>query len=128
MVTRKGDEAKPQKIRAGDAAIPATGVSVYQALYGRRMAWRFKDTPVSREAVERMLAAAVWAPNHRLTEPWRFFALEKHSPIRQKLAQMAYELVLQRNNDQARAEKARNAILEPPVIIYLYSVPGATKR
>ncbi len=34
-------------------------MSVYHAIYGRRMAWSFKETEVSRSAIERMLDAAV---------------------------------------------------------------------
>ena len=112
------------RIAAEQVIIPGTSVSVYQALYGRRMAWKFKDEPVPREAIERMLDAAVWAPNHRLTEPWRFFVLEKGSPARQGAADLAYESALQRNNNSARAERARQTVLEPPVLVYVYCVPG----
>jgi nitroreductase len=112
------------RITTEQAVIPHTQVSVYQALYDRRMAWKFKDEPVPKEAIERMLDAAVWAPNHRLTEPWRFFVLEKGSVARQKAADLAYEFALQRNNDPIRAERARQAVLEPPVLVYVYCVPG----
>jgi nitroreductase len=112
------------RITTEQAVIPRTQVSVYQALYYRRMAWKFKDEPVPREAIERMLDAAVWAPNHRLTEPWRFFVLEKGSAARQKAADLAYEFALQRNNDPIRAERARQAVLGPPIVIYVYCVPG----
>jgi nitroreductase len=112
------------RIAAEEATIPSTEVSVYQALYSRRMAWKFKGEPVPREAIERMLNVAVWAPNHRLTEPWRFFVLEKGSAARQRVADLAYEFALQRNNDPLRAERARQAVLEPPVLVYVYCVPG----
>jgi nitroreductase len=116
------------RITAEQAVIPSTQVSVYQALYGRRMAWKFQDEPVPREAIERMLDAAVWAPNHRLTEPWRFFVLEKGSMARQKAADLAYEFALQRNNDPLRAERARQTVLEPPVLVYVYCVPGPNEE
>ena len=35
--------------------IPHTHLSVYEAIYRRRMAWRFQDTPVDREAINRLL-------------------------------------------------------------------------
>ena len=41
----------------------------------RRTIKRFTDRPVSREEIEAVLAAAVLAPNHRLTQPWRFYVL-----------------------------------------------------
>jgi len=30
------------------------------------------DKPISREIIEQVLENANWAPNHKLTEPWRF--------------------------------------------------------
>jgi nitroreductase len=92
------------------------------------MAWKFKDEPVPREAIERMLNVAVWAPNHRLTEPWRFFVLEKGSAARQRAADLAYEFALQRNNDPIRAERARQAVLDPPVLVYVFCVPGQNEE
>ena len=124
MSSSADDAGQASRITTEQAVIPRTRVSVYQALYDRRMAWKFKDEPVPREAIERMLDAAVWAPNHRLTEPWRFFILEKGSAARQKAADLAYESALQRNNNSARAERARRTVLEPPVLVYVYCVPG----
>ena len=112
------------KLTAGDIAIPPTNVSVYDALYGRRMAWQFKDEPVSREALERMLDSAVWAPNHRLTEPWRFMVVEKGSQVRHRAADLAYEFSMGRNNNPSRAEATRQSVLDPPIVMYVYSVPG----
>lgn len=114
----------PARTSAEEVTIPEAEVSVYEALYRRRMAWQFKDRPVPREVLERMLATAVWAPNHRLTEPWRFFVLEKGSEARNKAADLAYEFSMERNNNLARAEAARRAVLDPPVVIYVYCVPG----
>lgn len=114
----------PARTSAEEVTIPEAEVSVYEALYRRRMAWQFKDRPVPREVLERMLATAVWAPNHRLTEPWRFFVLEKGSEARNKAADLAYEFSMERNNNPARAEAARRAVLDPPVVIYVYCVPG----
>ncbi|MYE38804.1 MAG: hypothetical protein F4X27_01055 [Chloroflexi bacterium] len=99
-------------------------MSVYQAIYGRRSAWKFSDAPVDRMAIERMLDAAVWAPNHRLTEPWRFFVLEQDSPERLKAAELAYEFQLERTSEERRAEAAKRKVLEPPVVMYVYTIPG----
>ena len=41
----------------------------------RRSIKRFTDRPVSRAEIETLLEAAVLVPNHRLTEPWRFYVL-----------------------------------------------------
>jgi len=41
----------------------------------RRSVKRFSDIPPLREEVEAILQLAVYAPNHRLTEPWGFIVL-----------------------------------------------------
>jgi nitroreductase len=50
-------------------------MDAYDAI-GRRASVRtFKPDGVPRGVIERLLAAAVRAPNHKLTEPWRFAVL-----------------------------------------------------
>ena len=112
------------KLSSANADIPLTDVSVYQALYQRRMSWQFQDRPVPRDTIDRILAAAVWAPNHRLTEPWRFFVVAKDSAVRQRLGGQVYEMSMERNNNPDRASAAKQALLDPPYIIYVYCVPG----
>jgi nitroreductase len=41
----------------------------------RRSIKKFTNRPVTRAEIETLLDAAVLAPNHRLTEPWRFYVL-----------------------------------------------------
>jgi len=48
---------------------------VFHAISTRRSIKRFTDRPVTREEIETLLSAAVAAPNHRLTQPWRFYVL-----------------------------------------------------
>jgi nitroreductase len=122
MTTR---DSKGPKLAVDDITVPRTDVSVYQALYQRRMVWRFQDEAVPKDALERMLGAAVWAPNHRLTEPWRFFVVDVASPLRQELGNQAYEVSMDRRGDTGRAEVTRKSILDAPVLIYVYCVPGA---
>ena len=50
-------------------------MDVFDAIRGRRSIKRFTDRPISRDEIEKILAAAALAPNHRLTEPWRFYVL-----------------------------------------------------
>lgn len=45
------------------------------AIRARRSIKAFTDRPVSREEIESLLELAVLAPNHRLTQPWRFYVL-----------------------------------------------------
>lgn len=41
----------------------------------RRSIKAFTDRPIGRDEIERVLEMAVFAPNHRMTEPWRFYVL-----------------------------------------------------
>ncbi len=45
------------------------------AIRSRRSIKRFTERPVSREEIETILTAATLGPNHRLTQPWRFYVL-----------------------------------------------------
>ena len=48
---------------------------VHSLLLGRRTIHDFKPERVADEIIDQALATAVWAPNHRMTEPWRFYRL-----------------------------------------------------
>ncbi len=50
-------------------------MDVLEAIATRRSIKEFTDRAVTREEIERLLEAAVQAPNHRMTEPWRFHVL-----------------------------------------------------
>jgi nitroreductase len=50
-------------------------MNVLDAIAQRRSIKKFTDREVTREQIERLLDAAALAPNHRLTQPWRFYVL-----------------------------------------------------
>ena len=50
-------------------------MQVSDAISTRRSIKRFTSRSVTREEIETLLVAAVAAPNHRLTQPWRFYVL-----------------------------------------------------
>ena len=50
-------------------------VDVETAIRTRRTHKAYDVEPVPRELVEELLELARWAPNHHLTEPWRFRVL-----------------------------------------------------
>jgi len=47
-----------------------------EAIRQRRTHKLFTGEPVTRAQIETLLDLAVLAPNHRLTQPWRFYVLE----------------------------------------------------
>jgi nitroreductase len=54
-------------------------VELEAAIRSRRTHKRFGAAPVPRELVGELLELARWAPNHHLTEPWRFRVLGPES-------------------------------------------------
>jgi nitroreductase len=50
-------------------------MDILEAIQSRRSIRQFTARPVGREEIEPLLDAAVLAPNHRLTQPWRFYVL-----------------------------------------------------
>ncbi len=79
-------------------------------LHGRRSIRQFTAREVSRQDVETMLDAAVTAPNHRLTQPWRFYVLGPQ-------ARHAYGMALgnrkaKKIEDVAAADAMRNKVAE----------------
>ena len=51
------------------------GVETLDAILTRRSVARVTDRVPDRQAIERLLEAAVRAPTHHLTQPWRFVVL-----------------------------------------------------
>jgi nitroreductase len=52
-----------------DSIIPDP--AIITAIQSRRTIKEFRSDPIPEETLWRILDAARWAPNHRLTEPWR---------------------------------------------------------
>lgn len=47
-------------------------MDVVEAIRERRTVGAFTEQPIERGLIEELIDAAVWAPNHKHTEPWRF--------------------------------------------------------
>ena len=47
-------------------------MNAFDAIVNRRTVHRYSDEPIPEGLVERALEAAVAAPNHKLSNPWRF--------------------------------------------------------
>lgn len=50
-------------------------MDVLEAIRTRRSIVQFTGRPIRRDEIERLLEAATQGPNHRLTQPWRFYVL-----------------------------------------------------
>ncbi len=91
------------------------------AINKRTSVRRFRPDPVPRDLVEQLLECAVRAPNHKLTEPWRFAVLSGRA--RDRFAEIRAKHRLKRYTDpstpeaQAGADKVRRESLEIPVYV-----------
>jgi nitroreductase len=50
-----------------------------EVIRGRRTIELFLQTPVPGKLLEEAIEAATWAPNHHVTEPWKFYSLGKET-------------------------------------------------
>src|SRR5216117_4494899 len=57
-------------------------MDVETAIHTRRTHKQYAREPVDRVTLEELLELARWAPNHHLTEPWRFRVLGPKSLAR----------------------------------------------
>lgn len=84
-------------------------MSVLQTIRDRRSIKRFTDRPVVREQMEQILDAATQAPNHRLTQPWRFYVLGPEARHAYGLALGERKARKQTDPDKARAVRDNTA-------------------
>ena len=50
-------------------------MELFQAIHSRRTVKDFKSDEVPDELLTRSLEAGLWAQNHRMTQPWRFYVV-----------------------------------------------------
>ena len=114
---------------ATEAAVePAQPMGVLDAIRTRRSVGRVRPEAPPRALVERVIEAATWAPNHRLTEPWRFFVLAGDARLalgeamgRARLARLADPTA----DRAAEFAKAAAKPLRAPVVVAVAVEPVA---
>lgn len=105
---------------------------VEDAIRSRASIKVFSDQPVEAAMIWRCLDAAVWAPNHHMTEPWQFIVIVGEG--RETLARLVKAAFF---NDatgldvtlaQAKALKERRTLLSAPAVVAVYSDAGKDDR
>jgi nitroreductase len=56
-------------------------MTVTETILSRRTIFQFKQEPVPKEVIEKMLSFGIWAPNHHITEPWRFTVIGEQTKL-----------------------------------------------
>ncbi len=111
---------------------PASVMTISQTIRSRRSAKRLLDTPVDRDVIERLLEAATWAPNHHLTEPWRFWVISGGARERFGEAMAAGDLNTHRDATPEQRETMRSSAIgkahRAPVIVAVAAVMAETNK
>jgi nitroreductase len=92
--------------------------SVITAIQSRRTIKAFRSDPIPHETLWRILDAARWAPNHRLTEPWRIAIIGTQS--REALADALASQAASSQDPSVVAkakEDARQKVMSSPVLL-----------
>lgn len=103
-------------------------MDVHEAIHQRRSVGKVKTDPISRDIIEQLLEAAVVAPNHYRTGPWRFFVMTGNG--RNKLGN-AYAAVAEAHMrsegleiDEEKLHSEKNKAFRSPVIIAVACSPS----
>ncbi len=105
-------------------------MEVREAIETRRSVGQVKPDPVPKEIVEEILESAIHAPNHRLTEPWRFhvFTGKGRGEFARARAELA-RILAEAEGEEAehiagRMSRERKKAFRAPVVIAVISKGG----
>ena len=92
-------------------------MDIFEAIHTRQSIPKVKPDPVPRELIERVLEAAVQAPNHHKVRPWRFVVLT--GSARERLGEVMAASLHRRdpNATDDALNKERAKMLRAPVVI-----------
>jgi nitroreductase len=102
--------------------------AVLEALQARRSMPKVGAERPPRELIEQIIAAAVWAPNHHKTEPWRFVVLtgDARAALGEVMSRSLETQLPETNSEEAQTmlAKERNKPLRAPVLIAVGALPA----
>jgi len=102
------------------------GETVLTAIRNRRSVGKMTNEVPDRALIERVLEAGTWAPNHHMTEPWRFFVLQ--GDARNRLGAVMGAVAASRESSEesrlAVAERAASKPLRAPWVIAVAVEPS----
>jgi nitroreductase len=91
-----------------------------EAILSRRSVAKVLPDPLPRSLVEKLLLAAVQAPNHYHVRPWRFVVLQGDS--RKAMGEVMAQSLLKEHSDlpESALEKERSKPMRAPVLIAVF--------
>ena len=103
---------------------------VIDAIRSRRTVKKMDtERPPTRDQIDEILEAAMWAPSHHMTEPWRFVVISGQG--RKRLGEALVAASLSGPGERPmpeRVEIERNRPLTAPVIVVLISSPQVGEK
>jgi nitroreductase len=100
------------------------GDAVVAAILSRRSVGRIAPDPIPRSQIEELLAAAIRAPNHHLTNPWWFVVIAGDARREIGEAHLRAEMRADPDLSAAAREKALTRLERAPVVIACCVRPG----
>ncbi len=104
-------------------------MTVSEAILSRRTIFSFKRDPIPNEIIEKILGFGVFAPNHKLTEPWRFTVVGEDT--KQLLAECYRKIQISKSADHVDeaikwkiGETGYQKLMSKPSIIVVSCVQG----
>ena len=105
-------------------------MEISEAIAKRQSIGRIKQDPVPKEQIEQVLESAIHAPNHKITEPWRFhvFVGKGRGEFARARAEMARLMAEDEGEEEelipGRVSRERKKAFRSPVVIAVISLAG----
>lgn len=103
-------------------------MSLTELIKQRRTIYQFQEKPVSSTLIESFIEAAIHAPNHKLTEPWKFLMIG--SKTQNSLAEVYAQKRALKHHDEGTEgykqayEKSLNKFLAIPTMVFFVQQLG----
>ncbi|MFC7680426.1 nitroreductase [Paenibacillus sp. GCM10028914] len=103
-------------------------MNIHEAIRTRRSVGKVKQDSIPQDHIEQILEAGTWAPNHKHTEPWRFFVMRDGG--RERLGNALADIALSKEGEKSAEETAEirqsaiNKAMRAPVVIGVAVVPS----
>ncbi|MQG04500.1 MAG: hypothetical protein FI674_01965 [SAR202 cluster bacterium] len=100
----------------------------------RRNVRAFKNKTIPKKVISKIIEMGIWAPNHRMTEPWKFIIIQKNSEKRLSISKKIEKYIKENSSNnnsktvQKIADKARAEFESCPVIMYVCSSAGKNEE
>ena len=108
-------------------------MDVKDAILTRRTIFKFKPEPVPNDVIEQVFSYGIWAPNHHVTEPWRFTVIGEETKL--TLADRYREIKMEDTPDHVDTENlakigelAYEKFMSKPTIIAVSASKRATNN